>query len=162
MEADLMIQWMSLAEIELCVALARPHLRGVVAVELAEVTLHATEIKLRAERRTGELLREMGKHPGYRGDRVVTAPRLRELGISKRQSSAWQRLSEIPEAALERHLKSGWRPCGRRSPNDRPRRGRSGGITGTAFPKSPIGRLGNRGGGQSRRGPAATLRSRRA
>jgi len=58
-----------------------------------------TAIRLRAERRTGELLVEMEKHHGGnpnlspRSDRL--AARLRDLDITKDESSLWQRLAKI-------------------------------------------------------------------
>jgi hypothetical protein len=75
----------------------------------------ATEIKVRAERRTGELLRETAKHPGFpgpgRGKKTpsscgegVLPPKLKELGISHDQSSDWQQLAEIPAPEFERRI----------------------------------------------------------
>jgi hypothetical protein len=76
----------------------------------------ATEIKIRAERRVGQLLREMEKHPGLpgpgrgrktpsrNGDRVSGIPTLRQLHISPDQSSDWQRLAAIPEPEFEKRL----------------------------------------------------------
>lgn len=69
----------------------------------------ATEIKLRAERRAGELLREMEKNkgavPGKTGRKgkpvLDTAPKLSDLGVSKTQSSRWQALAAINESAFE-------------------------------------------------------------
>jgi N6-adenosine-specific RNA methylase IME4 len=61
--------------------------------------IKATEIRMRAERRAGELLIEMAarreRHAGKaaKGSRVATptdAPTLADLGISKTQSSRWQ------------------------------------------------------------------------
>ena len=65
----------------------------------------ACEIRLRAERRAGQLLKEIdkakaGRPPGnpsagerdYRG-----APTLAERGISYDQSSRWQKLADVPE-----------------------------------------------------------------
>ncbi len=57
---------------------------------------HATEIKVRAERRCGEMLRDMQKNTGVllRGNAESprdTAPTLAELGIEKHQSSRWQK-----------------------------------------------------------------------
>lgn len=62
---------------------------------------HATEIQLRAQRRVGELLAEM-KARGERrrgeqgqGLQAVTLPKLSDLGVSKIQSSRWQKLAEM-------------------------------------------------------------------
>ena len=65
--------------------------------------------RLRAERKAGQLLRDMekakaGRPPqnrstdttDYRGGKT-----LRELGISKDQSSKWQKLAAVPEAEFE-------------------------------------------------------------
>lgn len=79
---------------------AAPALRGI-------AQNHAAEIKLRAERRAGELLAEMDKHEGGRpvktADTVsaVTPPTLEQLGISDKQSSRWQGIAAIPEPLFE-------------------------------------------------------------
>lgn len=52
----------------------------------------ATEIKLRAERRAGELLRGMEK-----ARRHVNCSSLPQLGITRTQSSRWQRAAVVPE-----------------------------------------------------------------
>jgi hypothetical protein len=62
-----------------------------------EVQNKASELKLRAERKAGEMLAEMKLHGGDRrsdesGDRL----RLDDLGISKDQSSRWQLLARVP------------------------------------------------------------------
>jgi hypothetical protein len=65
----------------------------------------ATEIRLRAERRAGELLREMAD----RGERAVrknmksqpATSTLSDLGINKSQSSRWQKLAAIADDAFE-------------------------------------------------------------
>jgi hypothetical protein len=76
---------------------------------------YATEIKLRAERRAGELLAEMPKAEGSRsqlkGDVPVgvsapkpptaNTPTLSDLGITKTQSSRWQASARMPEAQFE-------------------------------------------------------------
>jgi hypothetical protein len=60
---------------------------------------HATDIRIRAERRAGEMLIDMGerkeRHAGKaaKGSRIATPttqPKLSDLGVSKTQSSRWQ------------------------------------------------------------------------
>lgn len=75
-----------------------------------ELQNQAAEIRLRAERRAGQLLLEMEKNPGTRGagrprkdgtritwSKISTAnaPRLEEIGVTKDQSSKWQRLAML-------------------------------------------------------------------
>mgnify|MGYP001606872287 CR=1 FL=1 len=75
----------------------------------------ATEIKLRAERRAGELLNGTERNEGalkVGNSPVVTSsyhgPKtLSEIGLSKRQSSDFQAISEIPEEKFEEKLKIG-------------------------------------------------------
>jgi hypothetical protein len=70
---------------------------------------NATEIRLRAERRAGELLAEMAKNkgalPGKTGRKgrpvLDPTPKLSDLGISKDQSSRWQALAGLPEQEFE-------------------------------------------------------------
>lgn len=77
-----------------------------------EAQNHAAEIKLRAERRAGELLAEMDKHEGGRpvktADTVsaVTPPTLEQLGISDKQSSRWQGIAAIPEPLFEQTIEA--------------------------------------------------------
>lgn len=76
----------------------------------------ATEIKIRAERKAGEMLRqsaELGtratKNQGGTGSNqhkqvsrdTTPAPTLSDLNISRDQSSRWQKLAEMPEAHFE-------------------------------------------------------------
>ena len=73
----------------------------------------ATEIRLRAERRAGELLRDMEKNKGTRGegrpklggrdDRPPKdpTPTLADLNIKKSQSSQWQKLADLPKDDFE-------------------------------------------------------------
>ena len=59
----------------------------------------AAEIKIRAERKAGELLREMS--PGRGGDRKSSDTMsldLEGLGIHKKQSSRWQTIAAADEA----------------------------------------------------------------
>jgi phage N-6-adenine-methyltransferase len=66
---------------------------------------HATDIRMRAERRAGELLREMAE----RGERAVrknmksqpATSKLSDLGVNKTQSSRWQKLAELSERDFE-------------------------------------------------------------
>ena len=74
------------------------------------------EIKLRAERRVGELLKDMPKNtgakgnPGGRGATVVRShdetaqPKLSDIGISKSQSSRFQQVADLPEDEFEQHI----------------------------------------------------------
>ncbi len=70
---------------------------------------YATAIKLRAERKAGELLLQLEKNQGAvrgktgRKARPVldTRPKLSELGTTKDQSSKWHRLAELDEAKFE-------------------------------------------------------------
>lgn len=78
----------------------------------------ACEIRIRAERRAGELLREM-KETGTRqtagtsgptdgrGARLTVAttpPTLSDLGITRDQSSKWQQLAAVPKEEFERAM----------------------------------------------------------
>jgi hypothetical protein len=78
-----------------------------------ELMLWATEIKVRAERRTGELLKVMPKNVGAKGSKVTgtkqvpltdCTPTLHDLKISKKDSAAWQQLAALSEAEFERRL----------------------------------------------------------
>src|SRR4051812_49221548 len=73
-----------------------------------EAESQAIKIRLRAERRCGELLKESkengtrdtgqgGNRKSRSDDATVIQPTLADLGISKQQSSDWQKLAEIPE-----------------------------------------------------------------
>ncbi|HUV63435.1 MAG TPA: MT-A70 family methyltransferase [Sedimentisphaerales bacterium] len=70
-----------------------------------EMQNQAAEIKVRAERRVGELLAETIS-PGnpQLSDGTTIGPSLSELGISRDQSSAWQKVASLPEKDFERHL----------------------------------------------------------
>ncbi len=87
---------------------------------------NAAEVRLRAERRAGELLAEMQKNAGGRppvqatsGVGVEENPlpavtgfpqtqppplRLDELHITRRQSSQWQQIAAMPEPVFEAHI----------------------------------------------------------
>lgn len=72
-----------------------------------ELVEWATEIKVRAERRAGEMIVEMEKHPAGRPTKNQShpatnlPPTLKQLGISKTQSSRWQKIAAIPEEKFE-------------------------------------------------------------
>jgi N6-adenosine-specific RNA methylase IME4 len=72
-----------------------------------EIQNHACFIKIQAERRAGELLRESVKNGtrdrGGRGPIVESkrATQLKDLGISKSQSSQWQTMSRVSEARVQ-------------------------------------------------------------
>ena len=78
-----------------------------------ELIGYATEIRLRAERRAGEILVEMEKHRGGRptktGSHEEPVLRLSDLDISKSQSSKWQRLAELPDDEFETKVERGKR-----------------------------------------------------
>jgi hypothetical protein len=73
-----------------------------------EILNRCAELKLRAERKAGTLLRESTvkggerhkSHDGTYDRRSV----LEDLGISKMQSSRWQTVAILPEDLFERHL----------------------------------------------------------
>lgn len=72
----------------------------------------ATVLRLRAERRAGELLREMEKNqgaiPGKTGSKgrpvLDPTPKLSDLKITKSQSSQWQRVAALDNETFESHL----------------------------------------------------------
>jgi hypothetical protein len=73
-----------------------------------EAERRACEIRLRAERRCGQLLRQREKAKGAPGNqhtgplaRCEGSKPLADLGISHTQSSRWQKLAEVPEVDFE-------------------------------------------------------------
>ncbi len=77
----------------------------------------AAEVRIRAERKTGELVKEAqrsgkmltagdngGAHRGKQKSPSNNTSTLRDLGISYDQSSKWQRLAEIPEEKFNEAL----------------------------------------------------------
>jgi phage N-6-adenine-methyltransferase len=74
---------------------------------------YATDIRLRAERRAGQLLAEMAERgerdPGH-GDRKSglqdATPKLADLGVTKTQSSRWQQLAKLPEWVFEKKVET--------------------------------------------------------
>jgi len=92
-----------------------------------ELINHATEIRMRAELRAGELLAEMDKNKGSRcqlhGDIPVggaaekpptdPTPKLSDLGISKKQSSEWQKRAALPKDEQEAEIEAAKRKADR-------------------------------------------------
>ena len=75
-----------------------------------EMQNQAAETKLRAERKGGELLKEMEKSKGSKGNQYTekldrlhdaTSPTLKDLGIEKTQSMRWQQIADLPEVIFE-------------------------------------------------------------
>ncbi len=68
------------------------------------------EIKIRAERRAGELLavteKSKGGRPKQTADSVagVSSPTLADMGINEQQSSRWQKMAGLPTATFEAHI----------------------------------------------------------
>lgn len=76
------------------------------AGESLEMQNMCAEIKLRAERRAGELLKEQGIKPGnpqFLHDARIR-PKLADIGIEETQSHRWQRIADIPEDIFEKHI----------------------------------------------------------
>lgn len=81
-----------------------------------DAELRAMDVRIRASQRAGELIAELPKATGARGNprgrgaRIVPSPTttaqqtLKELGITRDQSSQWQQLAGIPAKEVERHL----------------------------------------------------------
>ena len=85
-----------------------------------DLQTYATEIRMRAERKIGALLKaqaRVGERAGRGGDQKSTSlsndvdrpPTLEDLGITRDQSSRWQKLAEPTEEDFERTLE-GMRP----------------------------------------------------
>jgi len=80
--------------------------------ESLEMQNQCAEIKIRAERRAGELLKESAeigqRDKGRGGDRKSQSAdvtvKLADIGISKNQSSDWQKIAAIPEDVFEKHV----------------------------------------------------------
>jgi hypothetical protein len=77
-----------------------------------EAERRCCEIRLRAERKAGELLQKTERakgargNPGGHGAAIVlspggTAQTLPELGITRKQSSQWQKLADVPPEEFE-------------------------------------------------------------
>ena len=70
----------------------------------------AAETKLRAERKAGELLKQMEKNKGGQpskknyGHHVHSSPSLKDLGIHHKQSQRWQQIADLPEESFENKI----------------------------------------------------------
>lgn len=80
------------------------------AGESLEMQNDVAEIKLRAERRAGEILQDMEKAQGKRTDlvpsrnEVVEAQTYGEIGLSRTQAHRWQTIAAMPEERFEEHI----------------------------------------------------------
>ncbi len=81
--------------------------------ESLEMQNDIAEIKIRAERRAGELLKERDQNKGGRpADNPLRVARgfepepLSDLGINYTQSHRWQSIADIPEPVFEQHIES--------------------------------------------------------
>jgi len=63
-----------------------------------------SEIRIRCERRGGEILRESTRVGNPQWSHDATIDRLEDMGISKSQSSRWQSISSIPEKIFDDHI----------------------------------------------------------
>jgi hypothetical protein len=79
-----------------------------------DLELAAAEIRLRAERRLGEMLSATDRHEGGQpktgsdAEPVWTAPRLADLGIDKKHSSRVQKIAAVPSDRFEAEIAT-WR-----------------------------------------------------
>jgi hypothetical protein len=86
-----------------------------------EAELQAIQIRVRAERKAGELLKEIPTAQGQRTDLVpprdeVLAPKqkvLSDLNISKQGAAEWERLADVPADEFETHLATSDAPSAR-------------------------------------------------
>jgi hypothetical protein len=74
-----------------------------------EAQNQAAELKLRAERRAGEMLATMERHQredNFPKSMASTSdkPTLSDIGVTKDQSSNWQQIASIPESDFEQHI----------------------------------------------------------
>jgi len=73
---------------------------------------YAAEIKLRAERRAGELLRELEPRKNSLDNlnspsnfpEGSSRPKLKDLNITEKQSANWQKIAVLPEERFEAHI----------------------------------------------------------
>ena len=67
---------------------------------------YCAEIKIRAERKSGEMLREMQVRPGnpQLSHGVTIASRLADMGVDRKQSSRCQSIASIPDQIFEKEI----------------------------------------------------------
>src|SRR5262249_41042497 len=80
-----------------------------------ELTRRAAQIRIRAERRVGQLLTDMadrGQRETQGGDRKskfcdgTLIPSLKDLGITKTQAARWLKLLDVPDADFDAWLRA--------------------------------------------------------
>lgn len=68
------------------------------------------EVKVRSERKAGEILAAMEKQEGGRPNKktgnvvLPVPPKLEDIGVTKMDSSRWQKMAKIPEAKFENKI----------------------------------------------------------
>jgi hypothetical protein len=66
----------------------------------------AAEVKLRAERKAGAFLKELGLRGGDRRSKSHrVALKLEDLGVTKRQSELWQLAASVPDEDFEKYVR---------------------------------------------------------
>jgi N6-adenosine-specific RNA methylase IME4 len=66
---------------------------------------HAAAVKLKAERKAGELLKQLGLRGGdRRSNHQADGLKLNDLGISQNESTRWQREAAVPEREFKRFI----------------------------------------------------------
>lgn len=85
-----------------------------------ELEKDAARARVRAERRAGELLKELEKNTGAKGVGPIAVDdydrnnkTLSEMGITKDQSSTWQKAADIPEEEFEQAVDANLDASGR-------------------------------------------------
>ena len=81
------------------------------AKESPEYIKMAEEIKVRAERRAGEILNEQVRERGETNKMIMyqagtLSPTLSDMEIARKQSSNWQRIASIPEEIFENYIQT--------------------------------------------------------
>jgi len=75
------------------------------AGESLEMQNQCAEIKIRAERRAGEIIPEKIEHGGdRRSESRLHDETLKDLDITRTQSHRWQAIASVPEEAFEEHI----------------------------------------------------------